>query len=339
MRCPHTHRVVNPSFIRRYNRVVGEEYRNAKGGTSWRNKFDTLAEYEAAIRANLPYNSLEVPPFLEVPCGKCSICMSNKKQDWIYRCKQELDASPGGMFITLTYDDINLPFRDSLGNFHRLADEVIINEEAHCSLCKEDFQKYMKRLRKSLEPLKVRFFAVGEYGGKHKRPHYHLLLFGLPYSLSDEYDPLRIIQTPWPFGNVDIGELNGSSINYVISYLDMKGYKPHEYSEEQFALMSRRPGLGANKLWNNDFTKFFTEKRLMENSAMVAHDGLKMPLPRYYKDKLYTQQQRYKKQSYDYRHKPVMTEYDMVLESENYKLAAHKENIINQRATRKKLHA
>ena len=41
----------------------------------------------------------------------------------------------------------------------------------------------MKRLRKKLHPLKIRFFHCGEYGDKTRRPHYHALIFG--YSFPD----------------------------------------------------------------------------------------------------------------------------------------------------------
>jgi hypothetical protein len=40
------------------------------------------------------------------------------------------------------------------------------------------FQKFMKRLRDRIKPLKIRFFHCGEYGDKTRRPHYHALIFG-----------------------------------------------------------------------------------------------------------------------------------------------------------------
>ena len=64
-------------------------------------------------------------------------------------------------FVTLTYADDQLPD----GN----------------SLCPEDVTKFLKRLRKRIDPVKIRYFLCGEYGeGSTSRPHYHLILFGLP---------------------------------------------------------------------------------------------------------------------------------------------------------------
>lgn len=59
-------------------------------------------------------------------------------------------------FITLTYSEKNIPENMSL-------------EKSH-------LQKFFKRLRKQLTS-KVRYFAVGEYGTKKGRPHYHVILF------------------------------------------------------------------------------------------------------------------------------------------------------------------
>ena len=60
-------------------------------------------------------------------------------------------------FITLTYNDNNLPHDLSLNHSH--------------------FQKFFKRLRKSLPFKTVRYYMCGEYGDEFKRPHYHACIF------------------------------------------------------------------------------------------------------------------------------------------------------------------
>ena len=95
---------------------------------------------------------------LQVPCGKCLICLSNRRQDWSVRILNEYKYSIGSRFITLTYSDKHLPEDGQLN--------------------KSDLQKYFKRLRKTLDK-RVRYYAVGEYGTKRGRPHYHILLFNV----------------------------------------------------------------------------------------------------------------------------------------------------------------
>ena len=86
-----------------------------------------------------------------------------------------------------------------------------------------DVQNYIKRLRKylykelgSYETL--HFYAVGEYGPVHFRPHYHLLLF----TNSDEVSKvLRYCHDKsWKFGRSDFQRAAGGAGSYVASYVN-----------------------------------------------------------------------------------------------------------------------
>ena len=86
-----------------------------------------------------------------------------------------------------------------------------------------DVQNYIKRLRKHLslklgtyEPL--HFYAVGEYGPVHFRPHYHLLLF----SNSDKVaSVLRYCHDKsWKLGRSDFQRSAGGAGSYVASYVN-----------------------------------------------------------------------------------------------------------------------
>ena len=86
-----------------------------------------------------------------------------------------------------------------------------------------DVQNYIKRLRKylfqqlgSYETL--HFYAVGEYGPVHFRPHYHILLF----TDSDRVaEVLRYCHDKsWKFGRSDFQRSAGGSASYVSSYVN-----------------------------------------------------------------------------------------------------------------------
>lgn len=66
-------------------------------------------------------------------------------------------------FLTLTYNNEHLP---------------------KCGIFKEEIQLFLKRLRIKLDRLNIshnlRYVAVGEYGSKSKRPHYHMILWNFP---------------------------------------------------------------------------------------------------------------------------------------------------------------
>ena len=86
-----------------------------------------------------------------------------------------------------------------------------------------DVQNYIKRLRKHLS-LKLgsyetlHFYAVGEYGPVHFRPHYHLLLF----TNSDQVaEVLRHCHDKsWKLGRSDFQRSAGGAGSYVASYVN-----------------------------------------------------------------------------------------------------------------------
>lgn len=190
-------------------------------------------------------------------------------------------------FITLTYNEENLPSDHSLHKSH--------------------WQRFMKRLRKEFAPKKIRFLMCGEYGedqdalkvGKKKlgRPHYHALLFGLEFpdqyvhDIRDRNPVFRsdILEKIWTFGYSEIGTVTFQSAAYVARYITKKitGEKAHDHylyhcSEldqliprtPEFVLASNRPGIGYS------YVKKF-KKEIIYNDDIV-HEGRKIKVPRYY---------------------------------------------------------
>lgn len=95
-----------------------------------------------------------------------------------------------------------------------------------------DVQNYIKRLRKHLfqqlgsyEPL--HFYAVGEYGPVHFRPHFHLLLF----TNSDQVAEVlrQCHDKSWKFGRSDFQRSASGSASYVSSYVNSLSSAPLLY--------------------------------------------------------------------------------------------------------------
>ena len=86
-----------------------------------------------------------------------------------------------------------------------------------------DVQNYIKRLRKHLfQKLgsyeTLHFYAVGEYGPVHFRPHYHLLLFTNSKEVSEV---LRYCHDKsWKLGRSDFQRSAGGAGSYVASYVN-----------------------------------------------------------------------------------------------------------------------
>lgn len=95
-----------------------------------------------------------------------------------------------------------------------------------------DVQNYIKRLRKHLslqlgsyEPL--HFYAVGEYGPVHFRPHYHLLLFTNSEKVAEV---LRYCHAKsWKLGRSDFQRAAGGAGSYVASYVNSLSAAPLLY--------------------------------------------------------------------------------------------------------------
>lgn len=205
-----------------------------------------------------------------VPCGKCVHCLRKKQREWIFRLHNELKVSSSAFFITLTYSDENLIFVDGLP-----------------TLYKPDFQNFMKRLR-HLTPSKLKYYACGEYGDRTHRPHYHAIIFNLP---SDKETAAALIESAWqdtqsqPLGHVHIGTVNFKSISYVTKYHlkgDVKVRDDDPFGRiPEFSLISK--GLGLAHL-TPEMIRYYRNQK----DGMVNYSGGYLPLPRYYREKLFT---------------------------------------------------
>lgn len=195
-------------------------------------------------------NSEPDPDSIIVPCGQCIGCRLERSRQWANRCMMELKDHRESVFVTLTYDNPHLPQVVSPASGLPVG-----------TLRKRDLQLFFKRLRKSLEPAKIRYYACGEYGPQTMRPHYHAIIFG--YSPSDlrphskspqgyQYWISDSLARIWSNGHVLIGEVTWDTCAYTARYIASKltGDDGMFYSdngvEAPFTVCSRKPGIGSN---------------------------------------------------------------------------------------------
>lgn len=175
-------------------------------------------------------------------------------------------------------------------------------------LRKEHVQNFLKRLRyykgvrsKREDGIDLKYFAVGEYGGRFRRPHYHMLLFNAKLELIIGEQHAKMVKrgilkldgaTPfkceaWKAGNITVGTMTNASVGYTCKYM-LKDWKPMHRNDDrqpQFRLMSK--GLGANYLTPKMIA---WHKADLVNRLFVNIDaGKKCSMPRYYKEKLFKQ--------------------------------------------------
>lgn len=194
-----------------------------------------------------------------VPCGRCVFCLLNRRLDWSFRIQQEMKCQEHrGWFLTLTYDDKHVPGRGVL------------------SLRFRDVQRYLKRLRK--RKLYCKYVAVGEYGGRTERPHYHMLLW------TDA--PVEVLSKEWYHGHVHFGQLSVKSAMYTMAYVLGLG-RSYAGREKPRAQFSKGMGLGfLSKAMYDYLTEDFDEPK-----TMVKVDGVDRRIPRYYLAKIFLRHQ------------------------------------------------
>lgn len=126
-----------------------------------------------------------------------------------------------------------------------------------------DVQNYIKRLRKHLKTAlgsyeTLHFYAVGEYGPVHFRPHYHILLFTNSKKVSEV---LRLCHAKsWKLGRSDIQTSRGGAASYVASYVNSLSSAPLLYRSCRAFKPRQRASIG-----------FFEKGEIFEEGEDVYH--------------------------------------------------------------------
>lgn len=206
-----------------------------------------------------------------IPCNQCIGCRLERSRQWAMRCMHESQLHKESCFVTLTYNNENLPRSGSLD--------------------KRDFQLFIKRLRASLKKKRIRYYHCGEYGETLGRPHYHACIFGYnpeDLQLIKENSGVRLyhsssLEKLWGLGYVTVGNVTFESAAYVARYITKKitGAKAESHYQgrtPEYTTMSRRPGIG--KPWLEQYQNDIYPK------DFVTIREKKVKPPKYY-DKLY----------------------------------------------------
>lgn len=126
-----------------------------------------------------------------------------------------------------------------------------------------DVQNYIKRLRKHLKTSlgsyeTLHFYAVGEYGPVHFRPHYHILLFTNSKEVSKVLRQCH--DKSWRLGRSDFQVARGGASSYVASYVNSLSSAPLLYRSCRAFKPRQRASIG-----------FFEKGEVFEEGEDVYH--------------------------------------------------------------------
>lgn len=202
-------------------------------------------------------------PNTPLPCGKCPHCLRNRINQWSFRLSREERVSTTALFMTFTYDCESAPRTPN----------------GFLTLSKVDFQSFMKRYRKLMNPMDkpVKYYAVGEYGSRTMRPHYHAIMFNADYNL---------IEKAWIKGHIYGGTVTDASVQYTLKYINKKGKIPMHANDDrmkEFSLMSKRLGMAYLTFNMFQWHRADPFNRMYVNGP----NKTKVAMPRYYKERIF----------------------------------------------------
>lgn len=191
--------------------------------------------------------------FIDIPCGKCHLCLKKRAADWKARLIPEFNTCKSAHFITLTIDEEHI-------------DEC---QENSSRPLRKFFEIYRKHYGK-----RPRHFFVTELGETYGRLHYHGIIF-------DPACSPEFYSTHWHYGFTWVGWCNPKTIGYIVKYIvkPQSDISPDWYIPKVFA----SPGLGKCYLENPAVIEY----HLKSGSQLMQVGNYKYTLPRYLRERIF----------------------------------------------------
>ena len=202
--------------------------------------------------------------YVPTKCGRCIECRQQRQREWIVRLSEELRENNNALFVTLTFD--NKIIQEIKG-----IDE---NDKATKAM-----RLFLERCRK-LTKKSPKHWCCTELGEENGRIHLHGIF----------WCEKELILKCWQYGYVYIGEyVNEKTIMYITKYM----LKINEKRPEFKGKVLSSAGIGKGYLNRKDAKRnAFKEEETDETYKL--RNGIKINLPNYYKNHIYTEEEKEK---------------------------------------------
>lgn len=244
-------------------------------------------------------------------CGVCTNCRINKQRVWQHRMLLQAECHDYSSFLTLTYDDDNLPREFFDADTGVVYADNSVNPDHHRLF----INNYRTQAARKLGVTNIKFFCAAEYGDMSERPHFHYCIFGMPpcpyvgARSSQRFkqcycDICRFTHDVWQKGNILSGTFTEHSAAYSAKYVTKRLTNASDFRQDgyngltnfqklagrhpEFARQSRKPGLGRDMI--PEVARQLTSVGILDHDRIptVLLVGSKpMPLGRYLSDALY----------------------------------------------------
>lgn len=211
--------------------------------------------------------------YIPTKCGCCIECRKEKQREWRVRLEEEM-RSNFGYFTTLTISPEGIKEIEEKSGLKW--------EENPNEIATKGLRLFLERVRKDIGK-SIKHWCVTELGEKKDRIHLHGIFFGQKSA--------ELIRKHWKYGFVFIGGYcNSRSVNYMTKYMLKVDIKHPEF--KQIVLASA--GIGAGYM---DRLDYLWQKQNYKNINVATYtfrNGTKMAMPKYYKNKIFTEKEREK---------------------------------------------
>jgi len=229
---------------------------------------------------NIPPVTDERVLMVPVGCQKCIECKKQKARNWQVRLQEEIRHNKEGKFVTLTFSNESIK---ELANEIKGLDGYNLDNEIATLATRRFLERWRKKYKKS-----VRHWLVTELGGNGTE---NIHLHGIIWTNEDA----KTINKIWKYGFTWVGDknnggyVNEKTINYVVKYVNKTDEKHKEYNSKILTSAgigrnyTQRPDAERNKYKEEETKETYTTKQ-----------GIKLPLPIYYRNQIYTEEEKEK---------------------------------------------
>jgi len=240
-----------------------------------------------------------VPPLLDIrqlyvdiPCKDCYVCRKKKAREWRMRITEDIKENKKGKVVLLTF---------STEALQELAKEcgTLTGYELDNEICRIAVKRFRERWRKRYKK-SIRHWLITELGsGTTEHVHMHGIIWeSEDYKLRGDF--LDEVQELWKYGMIGRGKKDwatGKYINYVdertANYFTKYVNKVDEMHKEYKQIILTSAGIGKAYL-ESDRAKDNRYRGENTNQSYNIRNGGVLPMPEYFRRKLYTDEEREK---------------------------------------------
>nr|WAE43652.1 MAG: replication initiator protein [Microviridae sp.] len=226
---------------------------------------------------NIPAVIDERVKYVPMACNRCMQCHKQKANNWKIRLKEEIKTDCRGIFVTLTFTTKSLQELKEKINNPNIKGYALDNAIATKAV------RYFNENHRKHHHQQIKHWLITELGhGKYEHMHLHGLIWtDLPY---------EEIKRLWRYGYSWLGSyVNGNTINYISKYITKKDYQHKEYVPK----ILNSPYIG--KQYTNTIRASENKFKGETTREYYQNDnGTKLALPIYYRNKLYTDEEKEK---------------------------------------------